>query len=387
MTQKVGLFSAALVLSGVSILSGVTSIAPEAAPTQDQTLVAPISPPATPLPTESQTTGIGRFSFIVYGDTRSSRDGKDLQYEHSVVVDSMLIAIKRLASSPSPIRFVLQSGDAVANGAVAGQWNVSFTPVVNRLTTEGNVSYFLIPGNHDVSGAETVNVPGRQSGLRNYLAAMAKIIPPDGSPRRLSGYPTYAFGYGNTFVIGLDADIAGDETQYQWVAGQLAGLDRSRFPNVIVFCHQAPFSSGPHGGPNVEAATVSLRTRYMPLFQANHVRAVFSGHEHLFEHWVERYTDGGQAHRMDLIVSGGGGAPIYTYTGEPDLKAFLQANQASHVTLEHLVKPSVDPGQNPYHYLIVHVDGPRMDIEVIGVDWGAHFEPYRTNKVTLQDPN
>lgn len=386
MTQRVGLVSVALLVSSVSVISGVPSLA-----RQDQNLdqehVTPISPPATPLPPEEQSSGIRRFSFIAYGDTRSSRDGKELQYEHSVVVDSMLASIKRLAATPSPIRFVLQSGDAVANGEVAREWNVSFTPLVNRLTTEGGVSYFLVPGNHDVTGAETVDAPGRQVGLRNYLDAMAKIIPPEGSPRRLTGYPTYAFGYGNTFVIGLDADIASDDIQYQWVKDQLEGLDRSRYPNVMVFCHQAPFSSGPHGGPLVEAATAGLRTRYMPLFQTHHVRVVLSGHEHLFEHWVERYTDGGQAYRMDLIVSGGGGAPIYTYSGEPDLKAFLQANQASHVTLEHLVKPSVDPGQNPYHYLIVHVDGDRMDVEVIGVDWGAHFEPYRTNKASLQDPN
>src|SRR2546429_4638940 len=29
-------------------------------------------------------------------------------------------------------------------------------------------------------------------------------------------------------------------------------LDRKRYVNIIVFCHQAPFSSGHHGGPKVE---------------------------------------------------------------------------------------------------------------------------------------
>ena len=56
---------------------------------------------------------------------------------------------------------------------------------------------------------------------------------------------------------------------------------------------------------------MELRKRYMPLFNAQRVRIVFSGHEHLFEHWVERYTDASGAHRMDLVVSGGGGAPLY----------------------------------------------------------------------------
>jgi hypothetical protein len=353
---------------------------------QESEAVRAIKPPPTPFPSEAESSSVTRFSFIVYGDTRGRQDGTALQYEHSLVVDAMLARIKRLAATPSPVRFVLQSGDAVANGAVAAQWNVSFVPLVSRLTSEGGVPYFLVPGNHEVTSAVTTDAPGRQAGLRNYLDAMAALMPADGSPRRLSGYPTYAIGYGNTFVVGLDADIAGDDTQYQWVKSQLEGLDRKRYTNIMVFCHQAPFSSGPHGGPTVEPATESLRALYMPLFHTHHVRAVFSGHEHLFEHWVEHYTDASGLHRMDLVVSGGGGAPIYTYTGEPDLKEYLQANQAMKVTLSHLVKPSTEAGENPYHYVVVHVDGDRLDLEVFGVDWGVDFQPYRTNGTLLQDP-
>jgi len=165
----------------------------------------------------------------------------------------------------------------------------------------------------------------------------------------------------------------------------LEGLDRNRYANVIVFCHQAPFSSGPHGGPNVEEPTADLRKLYMPLFNANHVRAVFSGHEHLFEHWVEHYTDTAGSHRMDLVVSGGGGAPIYSYSGEPDLDEYFKANETNKVTLEHLVKPSIDPGLNPHHYIVVRVDGDHLDMEVVGVDWGSGFQPYRSNKVELED--
>jgi hypothetical protein len=88
---------------------------------------------------------------------------------------------------------------------------------------------------------------------------------------------------------------------------------------------------------------------------------------------------------MDLIVSGGGGAPIYTYTGEPDLDEYLKANEASKVELQHLVKPGVDAGLNPYHYLLVRVNGENLDMQVITVDWGKGFEPYRSNKVALKD--
>jgi Calcineurin-like phosphoesterase len=347
--------------------------------------VSAIAVPATPLPPEAQSRDVKKFSFIAYGDTRGRRDGIAAQYEHSLIVDAMITQIKQLKNTEYPVRFVLQSGDAVVNGGDAHQWNVSFVPLINRLTTEGGVPYFLVPGNHDVTSALTVDAPERQARLRNYLDAVAALIPPDGSPRRLAGYPTYAFGYGNTFVLGLDANIAGDEKQYQWAKVQLEGLDRSRYVNVIIFCHQAPFSSGPHGGSKVEQSTTELRKRYMPLFQAHHVRAVFSGHEHLFEHWVEHYTDGTGRHRMDLVVSGGGGAPLYGYRGEPDLRDYLKANESSEVTLEHLVRPGVDRGSSPYHYVVVRVDGDRLEMEVFGVDWGVGFQPYRSSKVELLD--
>ena len=353
---------------------------------QAQERVTPIKPPSGPLPEEATSRGVTKFSFIAYGDTRGRRDGTAIQYEHSLIVDSMLSQIKKLQSSDYPVRFILQSGDAVQHGQNANEWNVSFVPLINRLATEGGVPYFLAPGNHDVSSAETVDSPQRQPALKNYLDAVSSLIPPDGSPHRLSGYPAFSFGYGNTFVLGFDANIAGDEKQFQWVKGQLEGLDRKRYVNVIVFCHQAPFSSGPHGGPTVEGPTIELRNKYMPLFQAHHIRAVFSGHEHLFEHWTEHYADSSGTHRMDLIVSGGGGAPIYTYSGEPNLDGYLKANESSKVKLEHLVRPGVDRGSNPYHYLIVRVDGEKLDLQVLSVDWGTGFQPYRSSQTTLQDP-
>src|SRR4030095_7457007 len=170
------------------------------APAPAETVRA-IKPPANPLPPEEATAGISRFSFLIYGDTRGRRDGRELQYEHSMVINSMLATIKRLEKSPFPVRFVLQTGDAVVNGRDVLQLNVSFIDLINRLTQEGNVSYFLAPGNHDLTSANSVDNPERQIGLKNYLAANGLLLPPDGSPHRLHGYPTYSFAYGDAHFI------------------------------------------------------------------------------------------------------------------------------------------------------------------------------------------
>jgi hypothetical protein len=48
---------------------------------------------------EERSRGITKFSFIVYGDTRGRRDGIEVQYEHSLVVDSMLAQMKELQNT------------------------------------------------------------------------------------------------------------------------------------------------------------------------------------------------------------------------------------------------------------------------------------------------
>jgi hypothetical protein len=346
--------------------------------------VRAIAAPRVPLPTEGATDGVRRFSFIAYGDTRGRHDGTELQAEHKLVVESMIATIRRATTSADSIRFVLQSGDAVANGSLDKQWSVSYVPLIDRLTTEGGVPYYLAVGNHDVGSSTDLADPRRVAGLRNYFSANAALLPREGSPRRLNGYPTFAFGYGNSFFIAVDSHIPDDSVQLAWLTRQLETLDRRRYENVVVFFHHPPFSSGPHGARTERQAT-SVRTRWMPLFRKHHVRLLLTGHEHLFEHWVERWTDETGAHRMDEIVSGGGGAPLYGYVGQPDVRDYLAAGASQKVALQQIARPAEDPGANPFHYVVVHVDGTRIDVEVVAVDWGRGFAPYRSNGATLTD--
>jgi hypothetical protein len=347
--------------------------------------VRAIKAPRAPLPSEKDSAGVDRFSFIIYGDTRGRRDGFELQYEHSMIVNSAVGTIKKLEKTPFPVRFVIQTGDGVANGAIGRQWNASYIDLINRLTQEGGVPYFLAPGNHDLSSAATHNDPRRQPGLKNYYAANAELIPPDGSPRRLAGYPVFSFGYGNMFVIAFDSNIAGDEKQFEWVKAQLEGLDRHRYRHVIVYSHHPAFSSGPHGGPKIEPSSEIIRQRYMPLFRKHHVRIFFAGHDHTFEHWVERYEDETGKYRLDHVITGGGGAPLYAYAGDPDTRDYIKAGASEKVTLDRIAKPAYEPGEGAYHYVLAQVDGDRISLEVIGVDWGRNFQPYRSNKADLSD--
>jgi hypothetical protein len=348
-------------------------------------VVLPIKPPRHLLPAEEKSRAVTRFSFIVYGDTRgaASTDNAIPQPNHAGLVDTMLATVKARAKTPYPVRFVLQTGDAVLNGTVGEAWNDSYRPVANRITG-ADLPYFLTAGNHDV-GIVPIGDPRRTLGLNNMLSAFKAILPPDGSARRLSGYPTYALGYGNVFVIAIDSNIASDPLQLEWVTGQLERLDRVRFPHVVAFMHHPPYSSGPHGGATMEPQTLAVRSLYMPLFRKHHVRMVASGHEHFFEHWTERYLDGAQPYRIDTVVTGGGGAPTYTYRGEPDLAAYVAAAPGQEVKVEHVAKPGMTIPENPFHFVVIEVDGNRLTAEVVATG-NAAFTPFGgSNRFELTD--
>jgi 3',5'-cyclic AMP phosphodiesterase CpdA len=337
--------------------------------------VRPIRAATRPLPPEAASSNVTRFAFITYGDTRSPVDGKALQPDHEFLVDLMMGRIRAAASTRFPIRFVLQTGDAVTNGTDGGQWNQSFTPVIEKLTRRAGLPYFFTLGNHDVPPGPG-GVSRRPLGLHNAISAMSQLIPPEGSARRLNGYLTYSFGFGNFFAIAIDSNVASDTTQLAWVTGQLDGLDRARYRHVVAFFHHPILTSGPHGGANtVEPPSAAMRDLYEPLFRKHQVRMTLTGHDHLFDHWIERYTDGGQSYRLDHVVTGGGGAPIYTYRGEPDVTAFLAAGADAGVRLEHPVRPGTTAAENPHHFVIIRIDGDRLSMEVVGATLEG-YKPY-----------
>jgi hypothetical protein len=344
----------------------------------------PIDPGGVKLPSESESANETKFSFIAYGDTRGAADGLRIQAAHRDVVERILTAIPDEAQAGFPVRFVIQSGDAVVAGRYADQWDVSFTPLIERLIHDGQVPYFFAVGNHDVGGMP-LHSPERDAGLRNASAAMARLWPADGSPRRLNGYPTFAFGYGRYFFIALDSNIADDVTQFNWVKAQLESLDRQRYPHVVALFHHPPLTTGPHGGPLVEPQSQSIRRLYLPLFRTDRVQMTITGHDHLFDHFIEHYDDAsGARQRMDHIVSGGGGAPIYSYRGEQDVRRYAQAAIPTHVEIDHPVRPGVSEADNPHHFLLFEVDGDRVWLQVV-TTVAAPFLPQPT-KIELADP-
>ncbi|MBN1676520.1 MAG: metallophosphoesterase family protein [Kiritimatiellae bacterium] len=212
------------------------------------------------------------FRFVAYGDCRT------YPTDHAQVVDAIL------QNSPA---IVLNTGDLVNNGTLYEEWAPEFfDPAFPLMST---TPMFPALGNHENNSQwyyDFFSVPAQESGS--------------------STEAWYSFNYGCAHFIVLDScqDFSPGSSQYQWL---LADLDSPEAVNaawrIVVFHHPA-YSSAPHGGD------FEVQTNLVPLFEAHNVQLVFNGHDHVYE---RSYKDG-----VSYIVTGGGGAPLYSVGVTPN---------------------------------------------------------------------
>lgn len=205
--------------------------------------------------------------FIVYGDDRSDVDA------HAGVVRLM---------SQIPSDFLVNTGDVVADGASASDWQ-SFFDVEARLLRQHPL--FLCIGNHELYDDE--------SG-----ANFARYFGFPGPGGVLKPYGTERMGDVRFFFLNGMHDWSGGEER-DWLEKELAHADAE--PGLawrIAVVHHGPWSSGPHG-PNARLVAAHIPE----LLAAHKVDLVISGHDHIYER--------GDAGSIKYLVSGGGGAPVY----------------------------------------------------------------------------
>lgn len=221
----------------------------------------------TTAPASSGTGPAAPVNFVVYGDDRSDPDG------HQAVVRAMMAA---------SADFLVNTGDLVADGASAGDWQ-SFFAIEAPILREK--ALFVAIGNHELyedrAGANFIKYFG---------------FPATPAPRL---YGTARWGPVRLFFLNAQHDWSGGEER-QWLEQELARADHEAgLVWRIAVTHHGAWSSGPHG------PSANLVSAHVPeLLAAHGVDLLFSGHDHIYER-----GDGGT---LKYIVSGGGGAPLYS---------------------------------------------------------------------------
>jgi hypothetical protein len=238
--------------------------------------------------------------FVVYGDVRGGHD------VHARLVASMLDEAPAL---------VLSTGDLVLRGSSEGDWQRFFEVTAPLLA---RVPYYPVAGNHDLGLA------GDERRRMNQIF----LLWPGPADRPAWGH-WYSFEVAGVHFAMLDSNAYEHAEQLAWLERDLEAARARGVHAIFATVHDGPYSRGPHGG-NAHAAE-----RYVPLLARHGVTLLFSGHEHLYQR--------GRAGGLHYMVTGGGGAPLYSVRcGVPGKSRCDTPDGMQHVASEH-------------HYIVVTV--------------------------------
>jgi len=246
----------------------------------------------------------GAVHFVVYADHQR---GAASQSDHRGVVARIMTDVPDL---------VIDAGDLAdeAGNPGFGVWTEYFAAATGLLE---EVVFMPAVGNH-----ENPNSANAYYWRLFYL------------PERPASERFYSYDVGNIHFVALNSenDITG---QTNWLARDLqASVNSTNTDWVFVYFHKPPYTKGNHG-PNE-----SIKTNWCPLFVQYEVDMVFNGHNHSYERTVP-------IRGVVYVVTGGGGASLYSFAPDPGVHAFATSC---------------------YHHVSMKASGSTIDYEAIRSD-------------------
>lgn len=237
------------------------------------------------------------FRFLAWGDSGTGNS-------------SQLAVAARMETVFPEAAFALGLGDLVyPNGEAANYDPRFFTPYQKLFRT---TAIWPTMGNHDA--ATSNGAPYHE----------AFHLPTDsGAPGSPSGTELYySFDHGMAHFVCVDSQIsnfAAGSAMYRWIEDDLEHANAQGKRWLVVFMHHPPYSKGTHDS-DAEPHLVELRETLAPLFEAQGVDLVLTGHSHVYERsylvkddailqsHAASYTKYGSPDGTIYLVNGCGGA-------------------------------------------------------------------------------
>jgi len=258
-------------------------------------------------------------AFVVYGDSRTNHD------VHAQIL-SMIEARRPM--------FILHTGDLVESGKPS-DWDTYFSILCRRTTVGETIPVYSALGNHD-----------EDTSLYFQLMRL-----PVNSADGTSSY--YSFDYGSAHCACVNSNISLSEgtPQRVWLEHNLASAQSARFR--FVFLHHPPYSSSRHG------SNEKMRKFLVPLCVQYRVQVVFAGHDHDYERTTP--IDG-----VTYIVTGGGGAPLYSFREDEPWTAYRES---------------------VHHFCTVRIDSAGCAIDMIRMDGSTGDSVFIPSGTIQQSPH
>jgi len=264
------------------------------------------------------------FNFIAIGDSRNRHD------VHAKIVQKM--------GEKNP-RFVVNSGDLVANGRSIGDWE-AFFKVNNEFMK--NTPYYPVLGNHEKDSPYYYDFFDLPNNERYYYFTVgdALFIVLDSEGPRLT-VPAF-ISNDKRDQFWYDTGIEYLKTQKEWLENVLNLNKEAGF--VFIFQHLPLYSVKKS---RVEESKM-YRAFWGDIFARHGVQVFLNGHDHHYHHAIDN--------GVHFITAAGAGAPLYKVDAP-------QPETVSYKEIEHFINVEVNEATAVLH--VIDIDGNEFDtIEV-----------------------
>lgn len=264
------------------------------------------------------------FNFVVIGDSRNRHD------VHAKIVKKI--------REKNP-RFVVNSGDLVANGRSMSDWEAFFK--VNKEFMK-NTPYYPVLGNHEKDSPYYYDFFDLPNNERYYYFTVGDalfIVLDSEGPR--TTIPAFVTENGED-KYWYDSAIDYHKTQKEWLENVLNLNNEAGF--IFVFQHLPLYSVK---ASRVEESKMA-REFWGDIFARHGVQVFLNGHDHHYHHAIDN--------GVHFITAAGAGAPLYKVDAP-------QPETVSYKEIEHFVNVEVNESSAILH--VIDIDGNEFDtIEV-----------------------
>ena len=238
--------------------------------------------------------GLGHkpFSFLVYGDMGTWR--YEGSYDTVDVVVSEIVKPKAFET-----RMIHHFGDISYARGVSSTWDLwfdmieIFSKTTPLLISCGNHEYdYLSGGENDLSGVHSAFSPSWWNGENDSGGECG--VPTHHRfemPANGNSLYWYSFDYASvhTVMLSSEHDCSPGSPQYEWLAANLAAVDRSVTPWVIVELHRPMYNNEAYESDYDVA--VGIQAEFEDLLVENYVDLVLAGHYHSYLRSSRIYKD------------------------------------------------------------------------------------------------
>jgi 3',5'-cyclic AMP phosphodiesterase CpdA len=264
------------------------------------------------------------FNFIAIGDSRNRHD------VHAEIVKKM--------AEKNP-RFVVNSGDLVANGRSMSDWEAFFK--VNKEFMK-NTPYYPVLGNHEKDSPYYYDFFDLPNNERYYYFtvgdALFIVLDSEGLRTTIPAFVTD----NQEDKYWYDSAIEYHKTQKEWLENVLNLNNEAGF--IFVFQHLPLYSVK---ASRVEESKIA-REFWGDIFARHGVQVFLNGHDHHYHHAIDN--------GVHFITAAGAGAPLYKVDAP-------QPETVSYKEIEHFVNVEVNETTAILH--VIDIDGNEFDtIEV-----------------------